>query len=222
MNKKEFRNYSIKERRINSILFDKYTEKVENMTRAVIEERPTHFREIDVFSRLIMDRIIFLGMEVEENIANIITAQFLFLESVDSKKDILLYINSPGGSVYAGLGIYDTMQYIKPDVATICTGLAASMAAVLLAGGAHKKRSALPHSRIMIHQPSGGVQGTSVDMEISIEQMKSLRYDLYTILAQHTGKSSEQIKNDSDRDKWMRATEAKEYGIIDEVLIKQK
>ncbi|MDI9355920.1 MAG: ATP-dependent Clp protease proteolytic subunit [Chitinophagaceae bacterium] len=222
MNKKEFRNYSIKERKISSILFDKYTEKVENMTRSVIEERPTHFREIDVFSRLIMDRIIFLGMEVEENIANIITAQLLFLESVDSKKDILLYINSPGGSVYAGLGMYDTMQYIKPDVATICTGLAASMAAVLLAGGSPKKRSALPHSRIMIHQPSGGVQGTSIDMEISIEQMKSLRADLYTILAEHTGKSLEQVKNDSDRDKWMRAVEAKEYGIIDEVLLKQK
>ena len=159
MNKEELRKYLVKDKNINGLTFDKYVEKVENMTRAVIEERPTNFREIDVFSRLIMDRIIFLGMGIEENISNIITAQLLFLESTDSKKDILLYINSPGGSVYAGLGIYDTMQYVSPDVATICTGMAASMGAVLLSGGTKGKRSALKHSRVMIHQPSGGMQG---------------------------------------------------------------
>ena len=168
MNKEELRKYLVKDKNINGLTFDKYVEKVENMTRAVIEERPTNFREIDVFSRLIMDRIIFLGMGIEENISNIITAQLLFLESTDSKKDILLYINSPGGSVYAGLGIYDTMQYVSPDVATICTGMAASMGAVLLSGGTKGKRSALKHSRVMIHQPSGGMQGQSTDMEITL------------------------------------------------------
>ncbi|XOV93878.1 MAG: ClpP family protease [Bacteroidota bacterium] len=218
INTQEFRKYAVKDQGISGSTFDSYVHQVENMTRAVIEERPTNFREIDVFSRLIMDRIIFLGMQVEENIANIITAQLLFLESVDSKKDILLYINSPGGSVYAGLGMYDTMQYVNPDVATICTGLAASMGAVLLAGGAKGKRSSLPHSRIMIHQPSGGMQGQSKDMEITLKQTLELRKDLYTILAKHTGKKYEEIDKDSDRDYWMRAAEAKEYGLIDEVL----
>ncbi len=218
INTQEFRKYAVKDQGISGSTFDSYVHKVENMTRAVIEERPTNFREIDVFSRLIMDRIIFLGMQVEENIANIITAQLLFLESVDSKKDILLYINSPGGSVYAGLGMYDTMQYVKPDVATICTGLAASMGAVLLSGGAKGKRSSLPHSRIMIHQPSGGMQGQSKDMEITLKQTLELRKDLYSILAHHTGKKFEDIERDSDRDYWMRATEAKDYGLIDEVL----
>ena len=203
---------------ISGSVFDQYASRVENMTRSVIEERPTRFAEIDVFSRLIMDRIIFLGMQVEENIGNIITAQLLFLESVDAKKDILLYVNSPGGSVYAGLGIYDTMQYVTPDVATICTGMAASMGAVLLAGGAKNKRSALPHARIMIHQPSGGMQGQARDMEITLRQMQELRKDLYTILSHHTGKPYEQVEKDSDRDNWMRPTEAKEYGLIDEVL----
>ena len=219
--KKEFRDYVVKNKNISGHVFDSYVEKVENMTRAVIEERPTNFREIDVFSRLIMDRIIFLGMGIEENIANIITAQLLFLESVDSKKDILLYINSPGGSVYAGLGIYDTMQYVSPNVATICTGMAASMGAILLAGGTKNKRSALKHSRVMIHQPSGGMQGQSTDMEITLKQMQELRKDLYNILASHTGKSFNEIQKDSDRDKWMRATEAKKYGIIDEILIRK-
>ncbi len=218
INTQEFRKYAVKDQGISGSTFDSYVHKVENMTRAVIEERPTNFREIDVFSRLIMDRIIFLGMQVEENIANIITAQLLFLESVDSKKDILLYINSPGGSVYAGLGMYDTMQYVNPDVATICTGLAASMGAVLLSGGAKGKRSSLPHSRIMIHQPSGGMQGQSKDMEITLKQTLELRKDLYNILAKHTGKKFDQIERDSDRDYWMRATEAKDYGLIDEVL----
>ena len=221
MDKSELRKFLVKDQNINGLTFDKYVERVESMTRAVIEERPTNFREIDVFSRLIMDRIIFLGMTVEENISNIITAQLLFLESTDSKKDILLYINSPGGSVYAGLGIYDTMQYVSPDVATICTGMAASMGAVLLSGGTKGKRSALKHSRIMIHQPSGGMQGQASDMEITLKQMQELRKDLYNILSHHTGKSYEQIQKDSDRDKWMRATEAKDYGIIDEVLIKK-
>lgn len=220
INKDEFRKYAVKGQGINGLTFDSYVDRVENMTRSVIEERPTNFREIDVFSRLIMDRIIFLGMQVEENIANIITAQLLFLESVDSKKDILLYINSPGGSVYAGLGMYDTMQYVSPDVATICTGLAASMGAVLLSGGAKGKRSGLPHSRIMIHQPSGGMQGQSKDMEITLKQTLELRKDLYQILADHSGKTYEQIEKDSDRDYWMRAPEAKKYGLIDEVLEK--
>ena len=198
--------------------FDSYVQHVENMTRSVIEERPTRFAEIDVFSRLIMDRIIFLGMQVEENIGNIITAQLLFLESVDPKKDVLLYINSPGGSVYAGLGIYDTMQYVGPDVATICTGMAASMGAVLLAGGARDKRSSLPHARIMIHQPSGGMQGKSRDMEVTLRQMQELRKDLYEILAFHSGQEYDRIEKDSDLDFWMRPQEAKEYGLIDEVL----
>ena len=220
INTEELRKYVVKDQNISGTAFDDYVHHVENMTRAVIEERPTNFREIDVFSRLIMDRIIFLGMQVEENIANIITAQLLFLESVDSKKDILLYINSPGGSVYAGLGMYDTMQYVGPDVATICTGMAASMGAVLLSGGAPKKRSALPHSRIMIHQPSGGMQGQSKDMEITLKQMQELRKDLYSILSKHSGKTYKEIERDSDRDYWMRAEEAKTYGIIDEVLTK--
>jgi len=217
IDKQDFRKYA-KDHNVSGSTFDSYVHHVENMTRAVIEERPTNFREIDVFSRLIMDRIIFLGMPVDDNIANIITAHLLFLESVDSKKDILLYINSPGGSVYAGLGMYDTMQYVGPDVATICTGLAASMGAVLLAGGAKDKRSGLPHSRIMIHQPSGGMQGQSKDMEITLKQTLELRKDLYEILAKHAGKTYEDIERDSDRDYWMRAEEAKEYGLIDEVL----
>jgi ATP-dependent Clp protease protease subunit len=168
-----------------------------------------------------MDRIIFLGTQVDDFIANIITAQLLFLESTDPKKDVLLYINSPGGSVTAGLGIYDTMQYIQPDVATICTGIAASMGAVLLAGGAKDKRSALQHSRVMIHQPSGGMQGQSKDMEISLKLILSMKQELYQILADHSGKTYDEIERDSDRDYWMRAPEAKEYGLIDEVLIRK-
>ncbi len=195
---------------------------VENMTRAIIEERPMNFREVDVFSRLMADRIIFFGMPVDDQIANIVVAQLLFLESADPKKDILMYINSPGGSVYAGMGIYDTMQYVRPDVATVCTSLAASMGAVLLAGGAAGKRAALPHARIMIHQPSGGAQGQSVDIEITAREIVKLREELYEILANHTGQTIEKIESDSDRDKWMRAIEAKEYGLIDEVLTREK
>ena len=221
INKEEFRKYADKGKNISGSTFDAYTTHIENMTRSVIEERPTRFAEIDVFSRLIMDRIIFLGMQVEENIANIITAQLLFLESVDSKKDIMMYVNSPGGSVYAGLGMYDTMQFVGPDVCTICTGMAASMGAVLLTAGAAGKRSALPHARVMIHQPSGGMQGQSRDMEITLKQMQELRKDLYNILSKHSGKSYDEIERDSDRDYWMRAAEAKEYGLIDEVLEKK-
>ena len=222
LNKEEFRKYAVKDKNVSGTAFDGYVQSVENMTRAVIEERPTNFREIDVFSRLIMDRIIFLGLPVDDNIANIVTAQLLFLESVDSKKDVLLYINSPGGSVYAGLGIYDTMQLVAPDVCTICTGLAASMAAVLLSGGVKNKRSALPHSRIMIHQPMSGMQGPASDMEISLKQTLSVKKDLYNILSKHTGKSYDQIEKDADRDFWLRAEEAKKYGLIDEVLEQRK
>lgn len=221
INKEEFRKFAVKGERIPGSHVDQYVQQVENMTRSVIEERPTNFREIDVFSRLIMDRIIFLGMQVDDNIANIITAQLLFLQSVDAKKDISLYINSPGGSVYAGLGIYDTMHYVTPDVGTICTGLAASMGAVLLAGGAEKKRSALPHARIMIHQPMSGMQGQASDMEISLKQTLSVKEDLYKILSKHSGKTYKQVEKDSDRDFWMRAEEAKEYGLIDEVLVRK-
>ncbi|MFZ5969980.1 MAG: ClpP family protease [Bacteroidota bacterium] len=218
----EFRKYAVHHLGMSGTLVDSYAQKIENMTQYVIEERPGNFRAIDVFTRLISDRIIFLGMGVDDQIANLLIAQLLFLESADPKKDIIMYINSPGGSVYAGLGIYDTMQYINPDVATICTGLAASMSAVLLAAGANKKRSALPHSRIMIHQPSSGMQGTSKDMEISLRQTVEVRADLYKILAKHTGKTFEDIDRDSDRDYWMRAIEAKEYGMIDEVLERKK
>jgi len=228
----EFRKFAVKHLGIGSHNLDRYasiqnsaygpsgiaTHRVDNMTRSIIEERPTNFREIDVFSRLMADRIIFLGTPVESNIANIIVAQLLFLDSVDAKKDILLYINSPGGSVYDGLGIYDTMQWVRPDVSTIATSLAASMAAVLLSGGAPGKRAALPHARIMIHQPSGGMQGQSKDMEITLKETVRLRSELYDILAKHTKQTFEKVELDSDRDYWMRAPEAKEYGLIDEVL----
>ncbi|MTI32213.1 ATP-dependent Clp protease proteolytic subunit [Cytophagales bacterium RKSG123] len=222
INKDEFRKFAIHNQGISSTTIDRYESAIEGMTRSVIEERPTNFREIDVFSRLMMDRIIFLGTPVDDYIANIITAQLLFLESTDPKKDILLYINSPGGSVYAGLGIYDTMQYVAPDVSTICTGLAASMGAVLLSGGANNKRSALPHSRIMIHQPLGGAQGQASDIEITAKQIMILKKELYDILAVHSGKSVKEIEKDADRDYWMIAPEAKQYGLIDEVLERKK
>lgn len=221
LNKDEFRKFAVKGQGLSGLGVDQYIHKIESMTRSVIEERPTNFREIDVFSRLIMDRIIFLGTQVDDFIANIITAQLLFLESADSKKDILLYINSPGGSVYAGLGIYDTMQYVNPDVATICTGLAASMGAVLLCGGAKTKRSALPHSRVMIHQPMGGTQGQASDIEITAREILKLKKELYEIIAQHSGKTYQEVHDNSDRDYWMRADEAKEYGLIDEVLVRK-
>ncbi|MDA9067123.1 ATP-dependent Clp protease proteolytic subunit, partial [Flavobacteriales bacterium] len=173
----------------------------------------------DVFSRLMMDRIIFLGTGINDQVANIVQAQLLFLASVDAKKDIQIYVNSPGGSVYAGLGIYDTMQYIQPDVATICTGMAASMGAVLLCAGAEGKRTALKHSRVMIHQPLGGAQGQASDMEITLKEIQKLKKELYTIIADHSKQDYDKVWADSDRDYWMTSTEAKEYGMIDEVLI---
>ncbi len=218
----EFRKYAVHHLGMSGNTIDDYARKVQNMIQYVIEERPGNFRAIDVFTRLISDRIIFLGMGIDDQIANLITAQLLFLESADPKKDIIMYINSPGGSVYAGLGIYDTMQYVSPDVATICTGLAASMAAVLLCAGAAKKRSGLPHSRIMIHQPMSGMQGQVSDMEISLRQTLEVKKDLYNIISKHSGQAYEKIEKDADRDFWMRAAEAKEYGLIDEVLEHRK
>ena len=224
-NPNEFRKYAVHHLGMNGHTLDDYTKHISenafgvtNMTPNIVEERQMRATVIDVFSRLMADRIIFFGTPVDDYIANVITAQLLFLESSDPKKDIIMYVNSPGGSVYAGLGIYDTMQYVNPDVATICTGMAASMGAVLLAAGSPKKRSALPHARIMIHQPSAGMQGTSKDMEISLKQTIELRQDLYNILAKHSGQTFDKIEKDSDRDYWMRAAEAKDYGLIDEVL----
>ena len=214
----EFRKYAVHHLGMSGNTIDGYAQRIDNMTQYVIEERPGNFRAIDVFTRLISDRIIFLGMGIDDQIANLITAQLLFLESSDPKKDIIMYINSPGGSVYAGLGIYDTMNYVNPDVATICTGLAASMGAVLLAAGAARKRSGLPHSRIMIHQPMSGMQGQASDMEISLKQTLEVKKDLYLILSNHSGQKYEKIEKDADRDYWMRASEAKTYGLIDEVL----
>jgi ATP-dependent Clp protease protease subunit len=195
-----------------------------NMTQYVIEERPGNFRAIDVFTRLISDRIIFMGTAVDDQIANLLVAQLLFLSNIDNKRDITMYINSPGGSVYAGLAMYDTMEYIKPDVSTVCIGIAASMGAVLLSAGTKGKRFALPHSRIMCHQPMGGVaSGTQAsDMEINLKQMLEIKKDLYNILSEKTGKSYENIEKDCDRDYWMRASEAKDYGLIDEVVGKKK
>lgn len=218
INKEEFRKYAIKHQGISSTATDQFISSVENMTPYIIEERQLNISQMDVFSRLMMDRIIFMGTGVDDNVANIITAQLLFLESVDANKDITMYINSPGGSVYAGLGIYDTMQYINPSVSTVCTGLAASMGAVLLAGGEKGKRAALPHSRIMIHQPLGGAQGQASDIEITTKQILMLKKELYDILATQSGQTYEKIEEDSDRDYWMKAPAAKEYGLIDEVL----
>ena len=211
----EFKKYAIKQHGVSSLYYDKI---VGSMTPYIMEERQLNVAQMDVFSRLMMDRIIFLGPDVNDQVANIVTAQLLFLESVDSAKDIQIYINSPGGSVYAGLGMYDTMQFIKPDVATICTGIAASMAAVLLCAGAEGKRSALPHSRVMIHQPSGGAQGVASDMEINLKEMLKLKNELYEIIAKHSKQPFAKVYKDSERDYWMIAQEAKEYGMIDEVL----
>ncbi|MFM7287912.1 MAG: ClpP family protease [Bacteroidota bacterium] len=193
---------------------------LQGFTPYIIEERPMNIASMDVFSRLMMDRIIFMGVGVTNEVANIIQAQLLFLDSVDSSRDIQIYINSPGGSVYAGLGIYDTMQFISADVATICTGMAASMGAVLLCAGAPGKRTALKHARVMIHQPMSGMQGQVTEMEIALKETLKVRDELYQILADHSGQSLEKITNDSDRDYWMSATEAKEYGMIDDVLVK--
>lgn len=217
----EFLKYAVKDRGMSSQTVRDYISHaygVENLTRTVIEERQMPFREVDVFSRLMADRIIFLGTGIDDYIANIIQAQLLFLESTDASKDIQIYINSPGGSVYAGLGIYDTMQYIRPDVATICTGMAASMGAVLLCAGATGKRTGLKHSRVMIHQPLGGASGQASDIEITAREIQKLKKELYAIIAHHSGQTEKKVWNDSDRDYWMIAAEAKEYGMIDEVL----
>lgn len=220
----DFRKFATKHLGINGLALDQYVSAMEGsyISPTIIEERQLNVASMDIFSRLMMDRIIFLGSPIDDYVANIVQGQLLYLESADSSKDIQIYLNSPGGSVSAGLGIYDTMQYINADVATICTGMAASMAAVLLAGGANGKRMALTHSRIMIHQPLGGAQGQASDMEITVKEIQKLKKELYDILALHTGHPYEKIAADSDRDYWMTSTEAKEYGMIDTVMVKNK
>ena len=212
---KEFKKYATKHHGVNSMYYD---EIIGSLTPYIIEERQLNVAQMDVFSRLMMDRIMFLGTAINDNVANVIQAQLLFLQSTDSKRDIQMYINSPGGGVYAGLGIYDTMQFITPDVATICTGIAASMSAVLLSAGKSGKRSALPHSRVMIHQPLGGAQGQASDIEITAREILKLKDELYQIIAKHSGQPIKRVTEDSDRDYWMKAEEAKKYGMVDEVL----
>jgi len=222
---KEFKKYATKHLGINSLYVDQYSNMtasaaggIYGLTPNIIEERQMNASVIDIFSRLMMDRIIFLGVPIYDDVANIIMGQLLFLESANPNRDIQIYINSPGGSVYAGLGIYDTMQYISSDVSTICTGMAASMGAVLMTAGEKGKRTALPHSRIMIHQPLGGAQGQASDIEITYKEISKLKKELYDILSYHSGQPYDKIEKDSDRDYWMTAEEAKEYGMIDEVL----
>ncbi len=221
---KEFKNYAIKDQGISSTYYDQIISSMypTNMTPNIIEERQMNIAVFDVFSRLMMDRIIFLGTGINDQVANIVQAQLLFLESTDASKDIQIYINSPGGSVYAGLGIYDTMQFIKPDVATICTGMAASMGAVLLCAGEKGKRSGLTHSRVMIHQPMGGAQGQASDIEITAREILKLKDELYAIIAHHSGQTVEKVNEDSDRDYWMKSDAAKEYGMIDEILVRDR
>jgi ATP-dependent Clp protease protease subunit len=219
----EFKKYATKHQGISGLNLHKYLSDYDNyISPTIIEERQLNVASMDVFSRLMMDRIIFLGLPIDDYVANVVQAQLLFLDSVDPRKDIQIYFNTPGGSVHSGLAIYDTMQWVNPDVATICTGMAASMGAVLLAAGNSGKRSALKHSRIMIHQPSGGAQGTSTDLEITVKEILKLKQELYSIIADHTKQPYEKVEKDSDRDYWMTASEAKEYGIIDEILIRQK
>ncbi|MDY0160035.1 MAG: ATP-dependent Clp endopeptidase proteolytic subunit ClpP [Bacteroidales bacterium] len=219
----DFRKYATKHLGINSLTFDEYTSVYNNyISPTIIEERQLNIASMDVFSRLMMDRIIFLGLPIDDYVANIIQAQLLYLESNDPNKDIQIYFNTPGGSVYAGLGIYDTMQYISSDIATICTGMAASMGAVLLCTGTAGKRSALKHSRIMIHQPMGGAQGQASDIEITTRQILTLKKELYEIIAKHSNKTLAKVEKDSDRDFWMTSEEAKKYGMIDEVLYRDK
>jgi ATP-dependent Clp protease protease subunit len=224
----EFKKYATKHLGMSSLLLEDYAKhnmktagNLQALTPNVIEERRLNVTAIDVFSRLMMDRIIFLGTGINDQVANIIQGQLLFLESADPRRDIQIFVNSPGGSVIAGLGIYDTMQYVTPDVGTICTGLAASMGAVLLTAGAKGKRTCLPHSRVMIHQPLGGMQGQVSDMEISYHLIKQMQKELYDILATHTGQTYETIAKDCDRDNWMVANEAKAYGLVDEVLVRK-
>lgn len=220
---KEFEKFATKDQGINSNYYNKIVSSMYpvGMTPNIIEERQMNAVAMDVFSRLMMDRIIFLGTPINDQVANIIQAQLLFLESTDASKDIQIYINSPGGSVYAGLGIYDTMQFIKPDVATINTGIAASMGAVLLCAGAEGKRSGLPHSRVMIHQPMGGAQGQADDIEITAKQILILKEELYKIISKHSGKTYDEVYADGDRDFWMAAQESKDYGMIDEILVRE-
>jgi len=218
----EFKKFATKHRGISSLSLDKYTSISDSyISPTIIEERQLNVASMDVFSRLMMDRIIFLGVPIDDHVANIIMAQLLFLESTDPSKDIQIYFNTPGGSVYAGLGIYDTMQYINCDIATICTGMAASMGAVLLTAGEKGKRSALKHSRVMIHQPMGGAQGQASDIEITAREIGKLKNELYTIISDHSGMPFETVEKNSDRDYWMTAEEAKQYGMIDEILIRE-
>lgn len=218
----EFKKFATKHLGINSLTLDTYSSMYSNyISPTITEERKMNVATMDVFSRLMMDRIIFLGVPINDYVANIIQAQLLFLESTDSKQEINLYINSPGGQVYAGLGIYDTMQLVTPPISTICTGMAASMAAVLLCAGEKGKRSALKHSRVMIHQPLGGVQGQASDIEITAKEIQKLKKELYDIISKHSNKSFDQVEKDSDRDYWMTSSEAKSYGMIDEVLFKK-
>ncbi len=219
----DFRNYATKHLGLNALALEQYANITSSyISPTIIEERQLNVAQMDVFSRLMMDRIIFLGTQVDDYTANVIQAQLLYLDSADPGKDISIYLNTPGGSVYAGLGIYDTMQYISSDVSTICTGMAASMGAVLLVAGTKGKRFALRHSRIMIHQPMGGAQGQASDIEITAREIQKLKKELYTIIADHSGNPFEKIEKDSDRDYWMTAAEAKEYGMIDDVMIKSK
>ena len=225
-NNNDFRNFAVHHLGMNGLALDQYTSATSKaitssyISPTIIEERQLNVAQMDVFSRLMMDRIIFLGTDVNDYSANVIQAQLLFLDSSDPGKDVSIYINSPGGSVYAGLGIYDTMQYIQSDVATICTGMAASMAAVLLVAGAKGKRFALQHSRVMIHQPMGGAQGQASDIEITAREIQKLKKELYNIIADHSGQPFEKVERDSDRDYWMTAQEALDYGMIDRVLVK--
>jgi len=221
MNNNDFKNYATKHLRMNGLALDKYIDITSSyISPSILEERQLNVTQMDVFSRLMMDRIIFLGTQIDDYTANVIQAQLLYLDSSDPGKDISIYLNTPGGSVYAGLGIYDTMQFIGSKVATICTGMAASMGAVLLVAGEKGKRSALKHSRVMIHQPMGGAQGQASDIEITAREIQKLKKELYTIIAEHSGNDYDKIYADSDRDYWMTAQEAKEYGMIDQVLTK--
>ena len=222
-NRNEFIKYATKHKGINSLTVERYTSMYGSyISPTIIEERQLNVASMDVFSRLMMDRIIFLGVAIDDTVANIIQAQLLFLESADPTKDIQIYFNTPGGSVHAGLGIYDTMQYITANIATICTGMSASMGAILLTAGTKGKRSALKHSRVMIHQPMGGVQGQASDIEITAREIVKMKKELYNIIALHTGKPYEQVEHDADRDYWMTAQEAVEYGMIDEILVRNK
>ncbi len=223
MKSDEFKKYAIKHMGISSLTLHQYNSiNSSYISPTIIEERQLNIAQMDVFSRLMMDRIIFLGLPIDDYVANIIQAQLLFLESSDPGKDIQIYFNSPGGSVYAGLGIYDTMQYINCDIATICTGMAASMAAVLMTAGTKGKRSALKHARIMIHQPMGGAQGQASDIEITAREIQKMKRELYEIIASHSGQPYEKVEKDSDRDYWMTSEEAKEYGMIDDILFRVK